>query len=180
MSHSPSFVAGLLSQSLGNKQAKTLVQDAAEALAISGRSWASWDVLAVLDWIGGQGGLTGVAASFAKQRVLLTRDGAQAASMPPPTARSTTKPTTKPKRAGDSFITSHRSLSQDELKNLLAKTVGMAASDKAVTDAMAEVGLAGRMISWDDLHRVLDRIAKTGGTAGASARFIKTRMLLRG
>lgn len=195
MSNTPSFVAGLLSRSLGNKRAETLVVEASEALALGTESWASWDVMAILDWIGAKGGLVGVAAAFAKQRVLLTDPTpAPNVSMRPASslrpagslrpARSmrsarSIAPPPAPKK-GDSFMTSKRSLSQRELTTMLANAVGNAASEKAVSRAVSDLNITDTHIEWDDLFRVLDTIAGYGGTAAASARFIKTRMLLKG
>ena len=75
--HSRTELAALLSQNLGTEKAVELVTAAAKELGFFDASLSTQQCLGVLERIAAQPGLVGIAARFAKSRVLLRWSNAE-------------------------------------------------------------------------------------------------------
>jgi hypothetical protein len=74
MARSIHDLAALISPSLGEQKARTLVTDAARLLGLGGEMLEHTQCLKVLDAIASQSGIVGISARFAKSRIHLVKD----------------------------------------------------------------------------------------------------------
>lgn len=169
MKATPSMIASLLSRSLGKERADSLVADAAAALELGPPPWASWDATAILERISTEDGLTGIAAVFAKQRLLLQREE----SIPPARPMQSMRPRTAPES-----LSPGQAVDRATIVALMVQGASQEASQEVVDAAFASLNITREVVDWDTFLNVLDQIAKSGGTTGTAARFVKTRMVL--
>jgi hypothetical protein len=66
-----------------------------------------------------------------------------------------------------------------ELVELLSASVGYEKAAEAILESCRQAGHSGDEITREDALRVLELVAKTPGIVGITARFAKTRVLLK-
>jgi hypothetical protein len=70
-------------------------------------------------------------------------------------------------------------LSRVHLAKLLSASMGREKAEECISEAAASLGLGGTF-GHDDALRVLEAVATQPGIVGITARFAKSRLLLRG
>ena len=66
-----------------------------------------------------------------------------------------------------------------DLVELLSSSIGYEKAGEAVLDGCRQVGHSGDEVLREDALKILETIAKTPGIVGITARFAKTRVLLK-
>jgi hypothetical protein len=173
-------LVALLAPTLGEDKARELVGPAGRAF---GETVELSRAVALLDEMGRTAGLVGVAARFARAR-LVRRDSApdekERASAPePPPSWSTVRAVPPRGSSANGAPYGPRLIGRAEIVALLAPSLGEEKAGEIVGSAAASIDLTGELFEKTKALRLLDVLAAVPGIVGVTARFAKARMLLQ-
>jgi hypothetical protein len=129
--------------------------------------------LEILTSLGSQPGIVGIAARFAKTRLLSPR---KLSSKPPRT--STGAPGPEKPVPGKSDAETVR-MTTAEVAALLSHTLGTAKSEEVVAAALSQLGVTAGALDLHQALAVLEHLAGHPGLVGVASRFAKARLILR-
>ena len=153
----------LLSPALGPAKAAEVIDGAVRLIAPHRATFTRDDALRILSHACGHGGIIGLAAHRARQRVAVG-GGWSAARRAQMGAKGAASP---------AVLTGAR------IVELLASSLGQAKAQAEVDSAFAELGLAGEALSPQDAESVLGVLGSRAGVIGAAARLARVRLRQR-
>jgi len=165
-------IADLLAPTLGWEKSAELVTDACQRLGLAGATLSVEQAMALLDDLAAAPGLVGVTARFARSRAKF-----KVASIAPPPREA--PPPSRAPMSGATPRSSQRPVPVRELIDLLAPTIGVEKSEEAIRDGLRRLNLPEDMLDKAQAMRLFDDLAATSGLVGVTARFAKSRLLLR-
>ena len=171
-------VASLLASTLGWEKSMQLVVDAVRALGFREEALRPDQRLAVLEQLGREGGLVGVAARFARTRTVgpapravaaadTSDNGAPSVRTPSSNAGAQPAPRSGPL------------LSLRALAELLAQTVGKEKGEEALVASARRLSLPTDQLDREQAAALFEDLSQSEGIVGISARFAKARLLLK-
>lgn len=168
-------VVDLLSPALGTEKSTELVLGAARQLKLNANQLTLARTLEILMALAVAPGVIGVAARFARMRLLGRVK--KNSSGPHAQADAATLPPDAPIKI-EATVDSPR-VESAELVELLAHTVGTEKAWQLVGAVMAEFGLMNTSLDRDQALGLLDALARAQGVVGIAARFAKARLIFR-
>jgi len=159
---SVSRLTELLAPAIGDEKAKELVLETARQSGYAGDDFSYDQAMTLLEVIGKSPGVIGVAARFATKRIgnrpeaeLRQRPSAPA----PPVLVST--------------------VNLQDMIDVLARSLGKEKSEEVVSAAATQLGILGDKLPREKALLLLEHLAIQPGLVGVTARFAKTRFILR-
>jgi hypothetical protein len=171
-------VVELMAPALGTEKSEELVTASAKNLGYAAESLDVARALRILESLESQAGLVGVAARFAKSRVV-SRTNDSSARVPRQAVEALGDAKPEPERPAVAGKRLER-LDPSELVKLLAATLGIDKGRETLATALAQLGFSDRGgLDRAQALAVLDHIAREPGIVGVVARFSKARVILR-
>ncbi|MFO0659050.1 MAG: hypothetical protein U0165_04370 [Polyangiaceae bacterium] len=183
-------VISLLSPTLGQEVATSMIGGAARSLGVVGPFVNYADAFRLLDQIAQKGGVIGAACRFAKQRlqasagratsasISSTRESAPAArssSGSAPSSASSSEPAPASSAPAEA---AQEGVSREEIAAIFAPTLGEEKARDLIA-RFAEKQHFGARGSVDQALGILEALALEPGIVGVTARFGKARLILR-
>ena len=168
-------LVALLAPTLGQEKSHEVVEDIARVLGIVGDPIEPAVAVRLLDAMGKETGMVGVAARFALQR-FESRPGASEKADDPDDAPASSGP----RRVG---VVRHlsvpkRTVERYRLVALLAPTLGQEKAEEVVLGSLRVLGLPEDRLDQRQALSILEQLAAVPGLVGVTARFAKARLIL--
>ncbi|HTA89365.1 MAG TPA: hypothetical protein VK745_07315 [Polyangiaceae bacterium] len=167
-------LAALIVPTLGKEKSHELILSRAKSLGYSADRLNLEQALKILAVIGSESGIVGVAARFAKTRLVTPhKKQMQAQSMPRSLAPAVEAPVSSvsPSVGG--------TLESEELVALLAQSLGTEKSREVVHSALSDLRITPGRLTAGQANAVLEITAKIEGIVGVTSRFAKARLILQ-
>jgi hypothetical protein len=196
-------LVALLAPTLGQEKSHDVVEEAARALGITADEVETAVALRLLEALGKESGIVGVAARFARQRFESrpAAENANAQEEPPissgPSSAPSSAPSSSPTSAASSAASSggpssgprriggprhgstpKRTVERHSLVALLAPTLGQEKAEDVVVGALRLLGLPEDNLDQRQALAMLEQLAGVPGLVGVTARFAKARVIL--
>jgi hypothetical protein len=186
-------VASLLAGALGWEKSLQLVVDVARTMRFREEALQYQESIAILEQLGREQGIVGVAARFARARTDAPAAKASQARAPLVEAAQAARPTEAPPA---SVVGSREAihvgpvgpglpprpgpvLSARTLAELLAHTLGLEKAEEALQASARRLALPPDKLDREQAARVFDDLSQKDGLVGIAARFAKAHMLLK-
>jgi hypothetical protein len=176
-------VASLLASALGWEKSLQLVVDVARTMRFREEALQYQESIAILEQLGREQGLVGVAARFARARTDAGPAKTRATERPPAAMPSAHVPPTPAPRSGLAGAPQSSSaspvLSARTLAELLAHTLGLEKAEEAIQASARRLSLSPDKLDREQAVRVFDDLSQKDGLVGIAARFAKAHVLLK-
>jgi hypothetical protein len=167
-------LAELIVPTLGKEKSHELILSRAKSLGYSADRLNLEQALKILAVIGTEQGIVGVAARFARTRLVTPhKKQTQAQSMPRSLAPAIEVPLNSVSPSAGGTIES------EELVALLAHSLGTEKSREVVHSALSGLRVSAGRLDAEQAHAVLEVTAKVEGIVGVTSRFAKARLILQ-
>jgi hypothetical protein len=160
-----------LALTVGEERSAEAIRHAMRSLGILEESLDRRQVEMVLDFVATAPGIVGVAARFARSRLVKGDE-------PPSPPTRTALPHSEPPPPSRSDATSEARVRRGEITALLAPSLGIAKATDLVDAAAARLEIGEEMPAARGLD-LLEALATEPGLAGVAARFAMARLILR-
>jgi len=164
-------LVSLIAPALGKEKGEELISAAARSFGYSTDTLDIERALQILGSLESNPGIVGVAARFAKSR-LLSRTNQSSSSIQLPAIDA-------PAERAEPVQKGVARLPAREIVKLLAATLGTEKARETLAAALAHFQLADGPLDQTQTLALLDHIAKEPGIVGTVARFAKARVILR-
>jgi hypothetical protein len=168
-------VASLLAGALGWEKSLQLVVDVARTMRFREEALQYQESIAILEQLGREQGLVGVAARFARARNDAPPGQARVTEAPPAVVVGQREAHLAPSAAPRSGPV----LSARTLAELLAHTLGLEKAEEAIQASARRLSLPPDKLDREQAARVFDDLSQKDGLVGIAARFAKAHMLLK-
>jgi hypothetical protein len=171
-------LVALLAPTLGQEKSHDVVEEAARVLGAADPVEPAVAVQ-LLEALGKESGMVGVAARFARQRFESRPAAAENAEVfeEPP---ASSNPSLGPRRIGGPRHASmpKRTVERHSLVALLAPTLGQEKAEEVVLGSLRLLGLPEDSLDQRQALAMLEQLAAVPGLVGVTARFAKARVIL--
>jgi hypothetical protein len=192
-------VAALIAPTVGWEKSEELIRTTAEALGFDPSRLAVSEVGALFAALSREAGIVGVAARFARSRLVSTPEPAQPDSRevprsseqgrasqpdPPRSGERTRVSHDSPTRSGSGEVAriSHpelKRLPRTDLAQLLARTIGEEKALEEVVSAARQAHVDSDPVTLPEALLIFEQLAAREGLVGVTARFAKARLVFK-
>jgi hypothetical protein len=167
-------LAELIAPALGKEKSHELILSSAKSLGYPADRLSLERVLKILAMLGAEPGIVGVAARFAKTRLVTPHEAqTQAQSMPRSLAPVVDA------RSNSVSPSAGGTIESAELVAVLAHSIGTEKSREVILSAMSKLRISEGRLNAEQAHAVLELTAKAEGIVGVTSRFAKARLILQ-